>query len=529
MQYLLRLYYTIRPLKWRQIWYRLYYPIKKQINTKIRIDDGAIQEALNHKPIKLAALAVPKSYNPINREFRFLNISQTFPDYIDWNEQDHGLLWAYHLNYFEWLYDENVEVSARLKTIQEYTDTIYHKVGQAPYPSSLRIISWIRFFLQYPSDHAKVLGVLFEDSVRLHRFPEYHLDGNHLWENALALIHAGLFFQNTQFLSKGKALLSDCFKDQLFNDGGHKEGSPMYQSLLLWRLLQTIEIWKATNTEDVGYATLVQMAENMLGWLRNLLFIDGSWPNVNDSIPGVAPDWVDLNRYASLLNIETRNAPLQDSGYRMYRSRSVELFIDAAPISPAFQPGHQHADTGNFCLHFGGKPFIVDTGISSYTDRISRQVQRGSLAHNVMTINGMNSSDVWSRFRVGRRAGILDIKESHGQLQLTHDGFPSATITRSFHWSETKLVIEDKLSGSSKMALISSLHFAADVQVEQLDKNIFLANGIQIELGEIIRSELVNYELCTGFNEVINSKCIRMVWKSFPASMIFIFPSGATH
>jgi len=529
VEYLIRLYYTLRPLKWRQIWYRLYYPLQKKIRTRIRVSLSEIQTGLNQKSLPLSALPVPQSYDPSIREFRFLNIPQTYPHYIDWDNLDHGLLWAYHLNYFEWLYDEHIEVALRLRTIQEYTETKYHKVGNEPYPSALRIISWIRFFLKYPPGKQKLLQVLYEDSLRLYRFPEYHLDGNHLWENGLAIIQAGLFFQNTKFLKKGQQILFACFKDQLFEDGGHKEGSPMYQSLLVWRLLQTLEIWRVLQPTDDGYLTLQRSAEKMFGWSKTMLFCDASWPQVNDSIPGIAPDMKQLLDYAQNLGISPKNSMLKDSGYRMFRRTCFELFIDAAPISPAFQPGHQHADTGNFCLHYLDKPFIVDTGISSYDNDSNRQFQRGSLAHNVMTINGKNSSDVWSRFRVGKRARILKLTEESDQLRLTYVGSPGNSISRIFKWSENQVQVLDEIAGNPKGTMLSNLHFAADVYVEKLNERVYLANKVRIELGDVLNSELVDYELCTGFNKVIISKCLRMVWKSSPASMIFIFPSGAAH
>lgn len=43
-----------------------------------------------------------------------------------------------------------------------------------------------------------------------------------------------------------------------------------------------------------------------------------------------------------------------------------EAIVDVGDIRASYQPGHSHADTFNYELRIGGKPFVMDTGISTY-------------------------------------------------------------------------------------------------------------------------------------------------------------------
>ena len=83
-----------------------------------------------------------------------------------------------------------------------------------------------------------------------------------------------------------------------------------------------------------------------------------------------------------------------------------KLLLDVASIGPDYLPGHGHADTLSFEMSLFGKRTLVNRGISQYGIEV-RQVERGTAAHNTVVINNENSSEVWSGFRVARRARPL--------------------------------------------------------------------------------------------------------------------------
>ena len=74
---------------------------------------------------------------------------------------------------------------------------------------------------------------------------------------------------------------------------------------------------------------------------------------------------------------------------------------DVGPIDLLFRS--THADTLSFEFSLFGQRLIVNSG-TEYGFGTERLRQRGTFAHSTLSINGVNSSDVWSGFRVGSRA-----------------------------------------------------------------------------------------------------------------------------
>ena len=79
----------------------------------------------------------------------------------------------------------------------------------------------------------------------LNKRPEFHLLGNHLFANAKALVFAGLMFKSEEaeaWLNRGKNIIIKQIKEQVLEDGGHFELSPMYHSIFLEDLLDLLWI-----------------------------------------------------------------------------------------------------------------------------------------------------------------------------------------------------------------------------------------------------------------------------------------------
>ena len=71
--------------------------------------------------------------------------------------------------------------------------------------------------------------------------------------------------------------------------------------------------------------------------------------------------------------------------------------------------GHAH-DTLSFELSIGDQRVFVNSGISEYGNTSSRQNQRKKKSHNTVEIDNKDSSEVWSSFRVAKRAQIIERK-----------------------------------------------------------------------------------------------------------------------
>ena len=462
--------------------------------------------------IPLVTLKVSQSYSPDEKAFRFLNRTVNFPGKINWSYAEEGTLWTYNLNYFEWLYDDSLTQDARLDTIKEFLTQSSHRAGLDGYPSSLRIIAWSRFFLKAGLKERNAALFLYQDVDWLTRFPEYAIDGNHLWENAMAILYGGIYFGNDRFFRKGAHLLRDCLKEQLFKDGGHMEGSPMYHSLLLWRLMQCYEVLISVRPQEDKLGNFIKCnAQKMLSWLMAMTAKDGSWPMVNDSAAGVAPSTKELIRYAEAIGLcGIKSARLDDSGYRLNRTGNFELFIDAAVIKPPYQPGHAHADIGTFCIWNDYQPLIVDTGISTYSKGARRDTERGTYAHNIICIDRKNSSDVWSVFRVGKRVKLLNIHETDGNFTLLYKDAYGNVIKRSFCYRNGCLTIANELQKKKTRYSELLLHFHPDITLTKESEYRFRAGNVTITSEAGCNLELGKYEFCNGFNCLTNAPLLRI-------------------
>src|SRR5204863_10066145 len=116
--------------------------------------------------------------------------------------------------------------------------------GWEPYPTSLRIVNWIASALAGNDLSPSVLQSLSVQVRALCAALEFHLGGNHLLANAKALVFAGRFFSGPEaekWLRTGLDLLDAELREQILDDGGHFELSPMYHAIILEDVLDLIQ------------------------------------------------------------------------------------------------------------------------------------------------------------------------------------------------------------------------------------------------------------------------------------------------
>lgn len=386
--------------------------------------------------------------------YTFLNLEHEF---AGWNFTDNGMLWAYNQNYFDWINQEGISASEGCKWIDQFIKELPgDKIGLDPYPIALRSINWVKFFCQYPECATKErLDSLYSQLKLLEKKLEYHLLANHLLEDAYALYIGASYFHEEALLDKAQKLLLSQLKEQVLADGAHYEQSPMYHCILLDRLLDCINI----NTKP----ELEQYASRMLGHLASVVWSDGSFPMLNDAARGIAPEPAQIFDYAQRLGLKWEAIPMKECGYRKMREASLEAIIDVGNITATYQPGHTHADTFNYELRIDGKPFVVDTGISTYNKNERRQFERSTVAHNTVSVDGQNSSEVWGGFRVGKRCHVkvesVEFRDESQSLvesiTAIHDGF-TKPCERTFGLKDGVFTIEDKYEGDA----VSYIHLA---------------------------------------------------------------------
>lgn len=455
-----------------------------------------------------------------DRAFTFLNLPAVFPERIDWNYSAHGKLWNYNLQYLDYIHQEDIDLNIRLSWITEiYSALNSGSLNPEPYPASLRAMNVIRFFSSNPTliaKHPDLQSDLYAELNYLHVHYEYHLLGNHVLENAFSMLMGGYYFQNAGWTKRAEKVLREQLDEQILNDGAHFELSPMYHRIILLRLLEAISYVDSFSDLNTFLRT---KAEKMLSWITKMTFSNGENPHFNDSADGITLSVNQLQKLAQLLNLKTSEIKLSDSGYRKIINGEIEVIADVHGISPTYQPGHAHADHLSFVLYAHGKPFIVDPGTSTYAISERRNWERSSMAHNTVTVNSMNQSEVWSGFRVGRRAKVNIIEDRENLIRASVE-YPGVSHIRTFISASSSLIIEDEVKASGPAVLRFYLHPSVVIKQQQ-DSEIHFKSGEIIRFENSSQMQISEYDFALGFNKLEKSKYIEVFFKGTCKSFIF--------
>jgi uncharacterized heparinase superfamily protein len=370
-----------------------------------------------------------------NSRFTFLNRSLTL-DPLDWNQRYGNHLWNYQLHYFDfavWCANALAErrdvrgwrVSQALIESWMSTARIGKSDGWDAYPLSLRVVNWMyAYALVAESESEDFLTRwrtnLFQQIKFLHRHLEHHLLANHLLKNAKALVIGGLFFENKDWLSEGEYLLWREFEEQVLPDGGHYERSPMYHAQALADFLECYALLVAFGRIPRN-ENIEARLRTMAGFLEALSYPDGRLALFNDSAN------TEATRPRPLLDAARRIADwtggcspqaFPESGYYLWRSPdSLEkIIVDAGVPSVAYNTAHAHCDLLSYELWLAGHPFIVDAGVHGYDKDKFREYCRSTRAHNTVMFDHQEQSEVWSTFRMARRAKAINA-EARGDKQ----------------------------------------------------------------------------------------------------------------
>ena len=437
--------------------------------------------------------------------FAFLSHTAEITTQADWNGAHLSRLWRYNLHYFDDLRAEGAaqRLGWHRNLIERWIEENPPRYGAGwePYPTSLRIVNWIAWALAgHELDHRAVQSLAVQ-ATSLNATLEFHLLGNHLLANAKALVFAGCFFSGDeadQWLRKGLDLLNTEFAEQVLEDGGHFELSPMYHAIVLEDVIDLVQLSRLFPAQIGGNEQSWRMlATRMLDWLHVMTHPDGEIAFFNDAAFGVARTHADLVEYGALFGISSEHSTrtltwLSASGYAHLRSGSFSAIFDAAEIGPAYLPGHGHADVLSLEISLDGRRLVTNGGTSSYEIGPVRTSERASAAHATVELDGHSSSETWSSFRVGRRAHPFEVRVAETVTEVTaaasHDGYrwlPGRPIHhRVVIVSPDALRIVDTVTGAGDHSVVARfpLHPALTLAGANAD-------GWQLELddGRVIR------------------------------------------
>lgn len=522
---------TIRFLSIKQIVYRIIYhffQVKFTINTF---------HAFSKKPKDknknwiIKNIPFPKSNN-----FQFLNSSHKVLNFF--YKKELPKLWLYNLHYFDYIITKeglcNVKHSKRLIYNWVFAEKDNLKIGLEPYPTSLRIVNWIKWLIFTGVKDNKLNNIILSQTKFLSKQIEWHIMANHLIANAKALLFSGVYFsckEASGFRKLGEKILKQEIKEQILDDGGHFERSPMYHSIIIEDLLDIIELNRLFPhcIDIILIKRIKDVIHKQIFWLNTMLHTDKEISFFNDSSIGVAQSPKNILMFYNLLfkkNITFKNYEklsfeyLKNTGYCSIGAKTYKCLIDIGSVGPSYQPGHAHAQIFSFELSIWGTRVFVNTGVSEYNEGERRELERGTKAHNTVSCFNKNSSDVWSSFRVANRAKVSNIniikKNNVIKISGKHDGYKNilnnAYHERKWEFEKNTIRIHDNVKQGTNIMATLILHPDA-----KLIKNISNSFIIKLKNKKIIslwfnvkNVQIKDWQYASQFGKLLNTKCLHI-------------------
>jgi uncharacterized heparinase superfamily protein len=506
-------FYTIKPLKLKQIYWRIKY--------RFLIPKApSICFATNYTwKMKWSS---PKggdgSWDGEN-SFSFLAENGSIDSQNGWFVEEKSALWLYNLHYLDNLNVEHEYSIAQEKALVDKwleVNINVNEIGWAPYCISLRIVNLIKWSSEKSQITERLCLSIARQAESLMAKIEYPIMGNHLFANGKALVFAGTFLDGDiaeRCLSKGLDILDVEVEEQFLADGAHFELSPMYHQILMWDMCDLVNLAQISGNKKLGdrasfWHKVIKKAEH---WRSSMLHPDNEVAFFNDSTMGIAPPTYVIDNYLVKLGlgVVSRKVPIchnfQPSGYfAISQEVGHKLLINAAQISPQYQPGHAHADSLSFELSILGNRLFVNSGISMYGVSAKREKQRSTLAHNTLTIDNENTSQTWGGFRVAKRARIVHrkYKEVTGlvSVEASHDGYvqtgKGGIHEREWISSLNSLTIIDKVITHNGGAVVR-FYLHPGIKVDEVNHKSIVLN---------LNRKKVFFSISSGKLKLINSQ-----------------------
>ncbi len=468
--------------------------------------------------------------------FCFLNETHTLDD-VGWDDRGLDKLWRYNLHYFDDLNarDGYLRCDWHVALLKRWVAENYPGFGNGwePYPTSLRIVNWVKWKLAGNVLPDVCVQSLAMQARWLSKRLEQHLLGNHLFANAKALVFAGVFFAGGEadiYLEQGLSIINRELSEQVLPDGGNFERSTMYHGIFLEDVLDLINIAQVyPGCIDVKVVEgWRETAGRMLSWMIGMVHPDGQIALFNDAAFYVAPEPAELFVYAERLglhgaepvtNVRWQLQHWPESGYIRLNSPGAVALLDVAPVGPDYLPGHAHADTLSFELSLFDQRVVVNGGTSRYGLGPERLRERQTVSHSTVEVAGQSSSEVWGGFRVARRAYPFDFESSqeHELLSVTcsHDGYtrlPNKPIhRREWVMDSSGLLVTDLVVGGEYSAVARYILHPA-VQVAEAGENewlLVLPRGENVHIKVLTgRAKLEPANYAPEFGRVLPTHCL---------------------
>ncbi len=471
-------------------------------------------------PPSLRALTIAEADAIVHGRFAFRGLgTRLFPGDVDWAATvDDSVSWRWDLNrhrYFVELaaafhYTGETKYLRRVVALWEQwiaQNSRWQATSwEAPFEVAARLNNWMwTFFLILHAGTAAgckwgdVVGSMVEHAEHLSHTLEYHWPNNHLLLEAKALAEFAMLFPEFdprgRYLRRGRKVLVREIQRQVLADGGHSELVPMYHRIVTGELTEWLALLRK-NQVAIGRALRDQI-EKMSVVSATLLRNDGTMALFGDSAsddnyirfePAVR-DGRHLNYWIgppprAVARDGGRTAPgllsiLPEMGYAVIQDAAhptkVHITMDVGDFIRNSAPDHGHCDALSFELHARGRRVVIDPGMffSCQDAEAWRRYLRSTSAHNTVTIDGREQSQLLGSSDVGKRAKVR-LLEAGGHVGSAMvrasmqpywgNGQRGVIHTRTLRYeSGGAIEIEDEIGGVGEHLLTWHFHFAPDL------------------------------------------------------------------
>ncbi|MBU1933605.1 MAG: glycosyltransferase [Candidatus Omnitrophica bacterium] len=412
----------------------------------------------------------------------------------------------------------------------------------SPLEVSLRLISWCWAYKFIEESNVlpeiekkEFLTAIYNQTEFISRnLSRYSSGNNHLIGEACGLIITAISFpefkKSQDWLDKGKRILFEEIIKQVHPDGVTKEQAFHYQAFIMELFIITARLFMKNDIE-IPKAVMDRFS-SMSEFIMNIMDKSGNIPHIGDSDDGRAlrlSERGDFNVFRSILSsasiisgredfkdkgcsfqeehywlfgieglkkyraiadidLELDSRFFEKGGYAVLRKKSKVFIMDCGELGYSSIAAHGHADLFSVTLSVDGVEFLIDPGTYLYhAGNRWRDYFRGTTAHNTVSVNNKNQSEITGPFMWGRRV-MPEIQKwmSSGETDYISASYANCAVMhkRSVLFDKISEIwsVEDVLRVKGENKISQYFHLPSTASVDQLAFNMIRVRNQELFL-----------------------------------------------